>query len=176
MPARLPGPQPWDRVLFCAMEALYKAWFPLTETWAGFRDAVVEIEPGGGFAARMLLDAAGRGRRSAGSCSARPWRPGRPRPRPRPTGGCSPSRPARCAPPASPARAGWACGRTWPAVTVPAVVLAGDADKVIAPELGEAVAAALPYARFERVPGAGHTLPLEAPGRIVMAVAELAGR
>ncbi|MEO3870721.1 alpha/beta hydrolase [Nonomuraea sp. B12E4] len=61
-------------------------------------------------------------------------------------------------------------------VTVPALVLAGDADKIIDPELGEAVAAALPYARFERVPGAGHTLPLEAPGRIVMAVTELADR
>ncbi|MEO3870698.1 4'-phosphopantetheinyl transferase superfamily protein [Nonomuraea sp. B12E4] len=60
MLARLPGRAPLDRVLFCAKEALYKAWFPLTQTWAGFRDAAVEIEPGGGFAARMLLDASGR--------------------------------------------------------------------------------------------------------------------
>ena len=29
----------WDRVLFCAKEATYKAWFPLTGRWLGFEDA-----------------------------------------------------------------------------------------------------------------------------------------
>ncbi|NLG54671.1 MAG: 4'-phosphopantetheinyl transferase superfamily protein [Rhodococcus sp.] len=29
----------WDRVLFCAKEATYKAWFPLTKRWLGFEDA-----------------------------------------------------------------------------------------------------------------------------------------
>lgn len=43
----------WDRLLFCAKEAVYKAWFPLTEKWLGFRDATVEIDPGGRFTARL---------------------------------------------------------------------------------------------------------------------------
>jgi 4'-phosphopantetheinyl transferase EntD len=29
----------WDRLLFCAKEATYKAWFPLTQRWLGFEDA-----------------------------------------------------------------------------------------------------------------------------------------
>ncbi|GAA4741041.1 4'-phosphopantetheinyl transferase family protein [Gordonia alkaliphila] len=29
----------WDRLLFCAKEATYKAWFPLTGRWLGFADA-----------------------------------------------------------------------------------------------------------------------------------------
>ncbi|MFC7450031.1 4'-phosphopantetheinyl transferase Npt [Rhodococcus daqingensis] len=29
----------WDRILFCAKEATYKAWFPLTGRWLGFEDA-----------------------------------------------------------------------------------------------------------------------------------------
>lgn len=29
----------WDRLLFCAKEATYKAWFPLTYRWLGFEDA-----------------------------------------------------------------------------------------------------------------------------------------
>lgn len=33
------GPVHWDRVLFCAKEATYKAWFPLTGRWLGFEDA-----------------------------------------------------------------------------------------------------------------------------------------
>ncbi|MFC4602950.1 4'-phosphopantetheinyl transferase Npt [Rhodococcus kronopolitis] len=31
----------WDRLLFCAKEATYKAWFPLTERWLGFEDALI---------------------------------------------------------------------------------------------------------------------------------------
>jgi pimeloyl-ACP methyl ester carboxylesterase len=62
------------------------------------------------------------------------------------------------------------------AVTVPAVVLAGSADKVIAPGLGRAVANALPGARFEEIEGAGHMLPLETPDAVVRAVEEVAGR
>ncbi|MFC8538556.1 alpha/beta fold hydrolase [Streptomyces sp. NPDC057249] len=58
-------------------------------------------------------------------------------------------------------------------VTVPAVVLAGTGDKVIAPKLGRVVAEALPRARFEEVPGVGHMLPLEAPQTVVGAVSEL---
>ncbi|GGG07676.1 4'-phosphopantetheinyl transferase [Rhodococcoides trifolii] len=29
----------WDKLLFCAKEATYKAWFPLTGRWLGFEDA-----------------------------------------------------------------------------------------------------------------------------------------
>ncbi|SDD00641.1 4'-phosphopantetheinyl transferase Npt [Rhodococcus tukisamuensis] len=37
--ARADGSVHWDRLLFCAKEATYKAWFPLTERWLGFEDA-----------------------------------------------------------------------------------------------------------------------------------------
>ena len=29
---------PWDRLLFSLKESLYKAWYPLTRTWLGYRD------------------------------------------------------------------------------------------------------------------------------------------
>jgi 4'-phosphopantetheinyl transferase EntD len=55
---RHPG-LPWDRLLFCAKEAVYKAWFPLAWRWLGFEDAEVTIDPGTGdagtFAARFLV-------------------------------------------------------------------------------------------------------------------------
>ncbi|MGL4304684.1 MAG: 4'-phosphopantetheinyl transferase family protein [Mycobacteriaceae bacterium] len=34
----------WDRLLFCAKEATYKAWFPLTERWLGFEDAQITFD------------------------------------------------------------------------------------------------------------------------------------
>jgi 4'-phosphopantetheinyl transferase EntD len=34
----------WDRLLFSAKEAIYKAWYPLTGHWLGFEDAVVEVD------------------------------------------------------------------------------------------------------------------------------------
>ncbi|NDZ80123.1 alpha/beta hydrolase [Streptomyces sp. SID10853] len=58
-------------------------------------------------------------------------------------------------------------------VTAPTVVLAGARDKVVPPRLGRVVAEALPRARFEELPDAGHMLPLEAPGAVVSAVHEL---
>jgi 4'-phosphopantetheinyl transferase EntD len=58
---RLPGlaaaaPQvPWDRLLFCAKEAVYKAWFPLAGRWLGFEEAVITFTPDAGtFTARLL--------------------------------------------------------------------------------------------------------------------------
>jgi 4'-phosphopantetheinyl transferase EntD len=46
----------WPRILFSAKEAVYKAWFPLTETWLGFEDAVITFDPGaGGFSAELLV-------------------------------------------------------------------------------------------------------------------------
>ncbi|MGH3780054.1 MAG: 4'-phosphopantetheinyl transferase family protein [Pseudonocardiaceae bacterium] len=35
----------WDRVLFCAKETVYKAWFPLAHRWLGFQEANVTIDP-----------------------------------------------------------------------------------------------------------------------------------
>lgn len=46
----------WDRLLFCAKEAVYKAWFPLAERWLGFEDAIVTLDPvGETFSARLLV-------------------------------------------------------------------------------------------------------------------------
>jgi len=46
----------WDRLLFCAKEAVYKAWYPLTERWLGFEDATLEIDPERrAFTARLLV-------------------------------------------------------------------------------------------------------------------------
>jgi enterobactin synthetase component D / holo-[acyl-carrier protein] synthase len=50
------GPS-WDRLLFCAKEAVYKAWFPLTQRWLGFKEAAVTISPADGtFTARLLVE------------------------------------------------------------------------------------------------------------------------
>jgi 4'-phosphopantetheinyl transferase EntD len=35
----------WDRLLACAKEAVYKAWFPLAHRWLDFEDAAVTVEP-----------------------------------------------------------------------------------------------------------------------------------
>ena len=46
----------WDRLLFCAKEAVYKAWFPLTGRWLGFADADITIDATDGtFSARLLV-------------------------------------------------------------------------------------------------------------------------
>lgn len=47
----------WDRILFCAKESVYKAWFPLTRRWLGFEEAPVAIDPvNRTFTARFLVD------------------------------------------------------------------------------------------------------------------------
>ncbi len=43
----------WDRLLFCAKEAVYKAWFPLTHRWLDFHEADIVI--GSGFFSATLL-------------------------------------------------------------------------------------------------------------------------
>jgi len=52
----------WDRLLFCAKESVYKAWFPLTGRSLGFEDAVLTIDSDRGafsdrgvFSARLLV-------------------------------------------------------------------------------------------------------------------------
>ncbi|PXW33573.1 UNVERIFIED_CONTAM: 4'-phosphopantetheinyl transferase EntD [Williamsia faeni] len=53
----------WDRLLFCAKEATYKAWFPLTKRWLGFEDAHITFEQTGSgtmgtFRSELLVDGA----------------------------------------------------------------------------------------------------------------------
>jgi 4'-phosphopantetheinyl transferase EntD len=43
----------WDRIAFCAKEAVYKAWFPLTRRWLEFRDVATAVHPDGTFLARV---------------------------------------------------------------------------------------------------------------------------
>jgi 4'-phosphopantetheinyl transferase EntD len=51
----------WDRILFCAKETVYKAWFPLMQRWLGFHDANLTITPNpmnptdGVFSAHLLV-------------------------------------------------------------------------------------------------------------------------
>jgi len=48
----------WDRLLFCAKETVYKAWFPIAGRWLGFEDADIAINPTDGtFEARLLVPA-----------------------------------------------------------------------------------------------------------------------
>jgi enterobactin synthetase component D / holo-[acyl-carrier protein] synthase len=59
--AALPGGAHWDRILFCAKEATYKTWFPLTHRWLGFEDAHITFTvdgsgSAGGFESRILID------------------------------------------------------------------------------------------------------------------------
>jgi enterobactin synthetase component D / holo-[acyl-carrier protein] synthase len=63
--AALPEGLHWDRILFCAKEATYKAWFPLTKRWLGFEDAhvVFDVDPAGAgasgiFVSKILIDPA----------------------------------------------------------------------------------------------------------------------
>jgi 4'-phosphopantetheinyl transferase EntD len=61
--AALPAGQHWDRILFCAKEATYKAWFPLTHRWLGFEDAHITFTVDGSgtagtFASAILIDPA----------------------------------------------------------------------------------------------------------------------
>jgi 4'-phosphopantetheinyl transferase EntD len=61
--ATLEGDLHWDRILFCAKEATYKAWFPLTHRWLGFEDAHITFEldssgSSGTFLSRILIDPA----------------------------------------------------------------------------------------------------------------------
>jgi 4'-phosphopantetheinyl transferase EntD len=57
----LPSAIHWDRILFCAKEATYKAWFPLTKRWLGFEDAhiiftVDDSGSAGSFESTILID------------------------------------------------------------------------------------------------------------------------
>ena len=60
---QMPAGLHWDRILFCAKEATYKAWFPLTHRWLGFEDAHITFEVDGSgsagtFRSKILIDPA----------------------------------------------------------------------------------------------------------------------
>ncbi len=59
----LPDGLHWDRILFCAKEATYKAWYPLTHRWLGFEDAHITFGvdgtgAAGTFRSQILVDPA----------------------------------------------------------------------------------------------------------------------
>jgi len=45
----------WDRILFCAKEAVYKACFPSTRRWLDFAEISVTVHAAGTFRARVLV-------------------------------------------------------------------------------------------------------------------------
>jgi 4'-phosphopantetheinyl transferase EntD len=59
--AALPDGLRWDRILFCAKEATYKVWYPLTHRWLGFEDAHIVFDvdadgTAGAFVSEILID------------------------------------------------------------------------------------------------------------------------
>jgi 4'-phosphopantetheinyl transferase EntD len=77
----------WDRLLFCAKESVYKAWYPLTGRWLGFEEATITFSAAGDgsstspagtapfgsgtFAARILVPAPIAGFTGRWLCSGR---------------------------------------------------------------------------------------------------------
>jgi pimeloyl-ACP methyl ester carboxylesterase len=61
-------------------------------------------------------------------------------------------------------------------IDVPALVLWGEADRIVDVDYGRAFAAAIPGARFEVLERAGHVPQMEAPERLVEALGDIAGR
>ncbi|HEX6836141.1 MAG TPA: alpha/beta fold hydrolase, partial [Polyangia bacterium] len=61
-------------------------------------------------------------------------------------------------------------------LSVPALVIHGDADPLIPVDGGRATAAAIPGARLEIIPGMGHELPKPVWPRVIDDVTALAGR
>lgn len=43
-----------DRLLFCAKEATYKCWYPMTRRWLDFDEAEIELRPDGTFISQLL--------------------------------------------------------------------------------------------------------------------------
>ena len=57
-------------------------------------------------------------------------------------------------------------------IAAPTVVLAGDQDAITPPEECQAMAGAIPNARYVPIPAAGHLTPMERPGAIAAALGE----
>jgi pimeloyl-ACP methyl ester carboxylesterase len=62
-----------------------------------------------------------------------------------------------------------------PTIQVPALLLCGEHDGISTPDEMRGMAQAIPAARFEEIPGAGHMAPLEAPGPVNRAIAQFLG-
>ncbi len=59
-------------------------------------------------------------------------------------------------------------------ITRPSLVLWGEEDGVVTPAYGELLAAALPNARFERIPQAAHYPQIEQPEKVAAAIERFA--
>ncbi|SDI30246.1 4'-phosphopantetheinyl transferase EntD (siderophore biosynthesis) [Sinosporangium album] len=46
---------PWEKLIFSAKEAVYKAWYPLARRWLGFEDARIVFHVDGTFTASLLV-------------------------------------------------------------------------------------------------------------------------
>ena len=57
-------------------------------------------------------------------------------------------------------------------VTIPALVIWGESDRVVDPDYGRAYAQSLPNARFELILEAGHLPQIEQPERLLKIVWE----
>jgi 4'-phosphopantetheinyl transferase EntD len=66
----------WDRVVFCAKEAVYKAWFPPTRQWLGFSDVSISLGVDGGLQADLRPGRIAAGRRMPERLAGR-WLVGR---------------------------------------------------------------------------------------------------
>ena len=70
----------------------------------------------------------------------------------------------------------WACDRrgSLPTLgTIPVVVMVGEKDRLLAPQLGIELAAGIPGAQLIWVPGGGHALLLERPDLVTDAIITL---
>jgi 3-oxoadipate enol-lactonase len=61
------------------------------------------------------------------------------------------------------------------AIDVPTLVICGEEDKVTPPSLSEELAAIIPEAKLETIPGAGHISNLERPAEFNRIVEEFIG-
>jgi pimeloyl-ACP methyl ester carboxylesterase len=62
------------------------------------------------------------------------------------------------------------------AQAIPTLVMIGKVDRVVRPEVGRRLAAAIPGAVLEEVGGGGHLLPQSHPGVVAAAVRRLCTR
>jgi 4'-phosphopantetheinyl transferase EntD len=46
-------PVAWDRLLFCAKEAVFKTWYPRTGRWLDFSQVRIDVDPSGWFLAEV---------------------------------------------------------------------------------------------------------------------------
>lgn len=69
----------------------------------------------------------------------------------------------------------WTVPERLPEIQVPAVVLVGERDMPGFVEFSREIAASIPGARLETVPGCGHLVPLEAPEAVAAAIRSVLG-